>query len=453
MFEKLKEGREIAQFQNKWINIMSNLGKFNKMKQTYSLNNVVKTQYGYKADILIVDGLRFKELEDIKDTIEDNYGCMCVLNKNKRSNVVYADFIFAEPNKDKYSVITGLKPWEVYLGNGYNGEPIIIDMIKYPHILITGGTRSGKSKMTDCIITGLICNCSIEELELYLSQVAKSDLILYEDVKQCRAFADTLEKTLTMLQHLDKKMEDRDKLIRPYRKKAQADNYQDYNKINKGNKLSTVFVVFDEMSSLFQTKGDCADIKSLKEEIVRLIRRIAQFGASLGVFLICSLQRPTVDNLDPFIKSQSTCIISFRQNNSKSSEVATDDATMALGLEQREFVYKTNLSNYGIVPLVDNKNIYSFIEPSLQPNHRNIFTSLKKCEQSREKLENKLIEIPKIKTPKATPVEYTKIKTQEEILKENISMIPNFVPYTPLEGLKIIDQTSIPMDTEKPKKV
>lgn len=443
MFEKLKEGREIAQFQNKWINIMSNLGKFNKLKQTYSLNNIEKTSYGFKVDILIVDGLRYKDLEETKDTIEDNYGCMCVFNKNKRSNIVYADFIFSEPNKDKYTPILNLKPWEVYLGNSYSGEPIIIDMIKYPHILITGGTRSGKSKMTDCIITGLICNCSIEELELYLSQVAKSDLILYEDVKQCRAFADTLEKTSTMLQHLDNKMNDRDKLIRPFRKKAMADNYQDYNKINKNNPLSTVYVVFDEMSSLFQTKGDCADIKSLKEEIVRLIRRIAQFGASLGVFLICSLQRPTVDNLDPFIKSQSTCIISFRQNNSKSSEVATDDSTMALGLEQREFVYKTNISNYGIVPLVDNKKIYSFIKPSLQPNHRTIFIDLKKLKNtkvSKEKIEEK---------PKETPT-FDKVNNKSPQI--STSKIPNYVPYKDNKGLAIKEEPRIPINTKKPIK-
>lgn len=443
MFEKLKEGREIAQFQSKWINIMANLGKFNKLKQTYSLNNVVKTDYGFKADILIVDGLRYKDLEEIKDIIEDNYGCMCVLNKNKRSNVVCADFIFTEPNNDKYIVIPNLNPWEVYLGNGYNGEPIIVDMIKYPHILITGGTRSGKSKMTDCIITNLICNCSIEELELYLSQVAKSDLILYEDTKQCRAFADTLEKTLTVLQHIDKKMEDRDKLIRPYRKKAQADNYQDYNKINKSNPLSTVYVIFDEMSSLFQTKGDSKDTKSLKEDIVRLIRRIAQFGASLGVFLICSLQRPTVDNLDPFIKSQSTCIISFRQNNSKSSEVATDDSTMALGLGQREFVYKTNNSNYGIVPLVNNKKIYSFIMPSLQPNHRTIFTDLKKLNNikiSKEKVEEKPIELPN----------FDKVNNKSPHI--NISNIPNYIPYQDTKGLTIKEEPRIIISTKKPIK-
>ncbi|MEG3042473.1 MAG: hypothetical protein RR891_10745, partial [Clostridium sp.] len=221
----------------------------------------------------------------------------------------------------------------------------------------------------------------------------------------------------------------------------------------KSNPLSTVYVVFDEMSSLFQTKGDCSEDKRMKEDIVKLIRRIAQFGASLGVFLLCSLQRPTVDNLDPFIKSQSTCIISFRQNNSKSSEVATDDATLALGLEQREFVFHTDINSYGIVPLVDNRKIYNFITPVLQANHRTIFTSLKKSEQSKIQLESKLIEIPKIETPKVTPVEYDKPKTKEEILKESIPKIPNFVPYVPLEGLKVIDQTKLSTVTEKPNKV
>lgn len=448
MFANLREGKEIAKFEKQWINIMANLGKYNKIKQTYSLNQVQKTPYGYKAIILIVDGLKYADLEEIKDTIEDNYGCMCVFNKNKRSNIVYADFIFREPNKAKFKPIVGLKAWEIYLGNGYNNEPIIIDLLKFPHALITGGTRSGKSKQTDCILTNLIINCSDQELELYLCQVAKSDLILYEDVRQCRGFADTLDKSIIMLNHIIDKLDQRDKLIRPFRKKALADNYQDYNKINKGNPMSTAYVIFDEMSSLFQTKGDSKEVKDIKEEIVKLVRLIAQYGAGLGVFLICSLQRPTVDNLDPFVKSQATCNISFRQNNSKSSEVATGDANIAIGLEQREFVYSTVNNNYGIVPLVNNKEMYDYIKSSLQPNHRTIFTSLKKSERSAEKL----IEIPKIvEVPKATPVEFDKVKN-EDILAENIAKIDGFVPYVPLEGFKVIDQTKLPMDTQKPKK-
>lgn len=436
MFEGLKVSREIQWFKNKWISIMANTGKFNKMKDTFSLNNVEKTEYGFKALILIVDGLRYAELEEIKDVIEDNYGCMCIFNKSKRTNLINADFIFEGASKEEYRLIIDLKPWEVYLGNTYSKEPIVVDLIKYPHILITGGTRSGKSKMTDCIITNLICNCSIEELELYLIQVAKSDLILYEDVKQCRGFADNLNKAIKLLKHIENKMTERDKYIRPFRKKAEADNYIDYNKIKKNQPMSTVYVIFDETSSLFNTTGDTNDVKKLKDEIVSYMKKIAQYGAGLGIFLLCSLQRPDAKNLDPFIKSQSTCNISFRQNNSKSSEIATGDTTIAVGLEQREFVYNTILNNYGVVPLVNNKKIYELIKPYLQPGHRTIFEDEKKLNNIKSGGKEK-VDVPKTEIPvfdKVTP----------QVIKSE--------PYEPYKGLAIIEEPRTPIKTEKPKK-
>lgn len=451
MFEKLKEGKELSKFQNKWISIMANLGKYNKRKDTFSLNNIEKTEYGYRALILIVDGLRYKELDEVRDAIEDAYGCMCIFNKKKRSNLIAADFIFTEPRKDKFKPINGLKPWEIYLGNSYNGKPIIVSMVEWPHILISGGTRSGKSKMTDCIITTLLCNCNEEQLELYLAQVAKSDLCLYEDAIQCRAFADSLDKTLVMLKHIKDKMQQRDKLIRPFRKQAKADNYLDYNKINKSNPLSTVYVIFDETSSLFQTKGSVKDDKDIKEEIVDLIKEIAQYGAGLGVFLLCSLQRPTAENLDPFVKSQSTCNISFRQNNAKSSEVAMGDSEIAIGLEQREFVYSTKNNNYGIVPLVKNKEVYGFIKDYLKPNHRNLFHDLKKLMMIKS---NGREEIKESEKPRL-PQEFTEVeqqKSKEEIVKENIAKIPNFVPYKSLDGMKVIEEPKISNNTEKPRR-
>lgn len=438
----IMDGIKIAKFEKKWISLMANLGLYNKLKQTYSLNKTQITKYGYKSIILIVDGLSLDKLESNREYIQDSYGCMCVFNKAKRSNLIAAEFIFTTPIKLKYLPINKLKPWEIYLGNDYTGKPIIIDLIKWPHILITGGTRSGKSKMTDCILTNLITNSTEKELELYLCQVAKSDLILYEDAKQTRAFADTLDKTLIVLDHIENKMNERSETIKPFRKKAMADNYMDYNKIRPMDKMSTVYIIFDEMSSLFNTKGCTKEDKEVKEIIVSKIEKIAQYGAGLGVFLICSLQRPTVDNISSFIKSQCSCKISFRQNNSKSSEVALDDPSMALGLEQREFIYYTNNYNYGLVPLVDNKSIYKAIKPFLESRHRDLFRDLeiiKNIKKSKEKVQE------------YTPTHIYN-KTTEEILKENIAQIDGYVPYSSSTNVIVIDKTKLPTVTEKPKK-
>lgn len=444
MFEKFKNSTKIANFEKKWINLMANLGLYNKLKDTYSLNDTVLTSYGFTSKILLVDGLGLKKLEANREDIQDSYGCMCVFNKAKRSNIVRADFIFNTPIKLEFEVIEELKPWEIYLGNSYSGEKIIIDMIKFPHVLITGGTRSGKSKMTDCILTNLISNATEKELELYLIQVAKSDLVLYEDAIQTRAFADDLYKTLTVLEHIELEMEARNELIKPLRKMAKADNYYDYNKIRATDKMSTIYVVFDEMSSLFNTKGCAKEDKELKERIVSYIEKIAQYGAGLGVFLLCSLQRPTVDNLSSFIKSQCTCKISFRQNNSKSSEVALDDPVMALGLEQREFIYYTNIYSYGLVPLVNNKKIYEFIKVFLKPKHRDLFRDLKIANASKRKKE---------KIEEFEPIQVVYKKTTEDILKENIEQIKGYVPYNPVADNAIIkDETAGYKKTEKPKK-
>lgn len=437
------DGNKISKFEKKWISLMANLGLYNKLKQTYSLNNTELTEYGFKTLILIVDGLSLEKLESNREYIQDSYGCMCVFNKSKRSNLINAEFIFKTPTDLKFKPIEKLKAWEVYLGNGYSGDPIVVDMVKWPHVLITGGTRSGKSKMTDCILTSLVTNCSEKELELYLIQVAKSDLVLYEDCKQTRAFADTLEKSLVALEHIELVMNERNNTIRPYRKKARADNYQDYNNINATDKMSTIYVVFDEMSSLFQTKGCTKEQKEVKEKIIAEVEKIAQYGAGLGVFLICSLQRPTADNISSFIKSQCTCKISFRQNNSKSSEVALDDPSMALGLEQREFIYYTKAYNYGLVPLVNNKKIYSFISGCLQVNHRDLFRDLKILEKPIKRKE---------KVEEFKPTHAYK-KTTEDILKENIAQIEGFVPYEPTsKDVIVIDNTRLPAVTEKPKK-
>lgn len=444
MFTNLKDEKEKAAFEKKWISIMSNLGKYNKMKNTFSLNNVEKTNYGYKALILIVDGLRYSELEECRDAIEDAYGCMCIFNKDRRTNLINADFVFNEPSNMKFEALEGLKPWEVYLGNDYSGKPIILDLVKFPHILISGGTRSGKSKMTDCIITTLIINCNEDELELYLVQVAKSDLILYEDAIQCRGFADNLSKALKLLKHIDNKMSDRDKLIRPYRKKAKADNYIDYNAINKSQPLSTTYVIFDETASLFNSTGDNEEVKKLKAEIVSYMKKIAQYGAGLGVFMLCSLQRPDIKNLDSFIKSQSTCNISFRQNNQKSSEVATGESDIAVGLKQREFVYATLNFKYGVVPLINNKKIFDLIKPYLKPNHRNVFQDIRKINEikgnDKEKVKNEVINPPLV---------FDQVNKGEITVNTNM---PGYVPYEDKSKLIVIEEPRIISNTSKPQR-
>lgn len=429
---KFRVNRVIGNFKSQWICIMANLGLYNKVMNTYSLNNIKFTEYGFKCDIFVVPALNFDMLDSHRDTIQENLGCLILFNRNKTSSFINAKFIFNSNNDKQFKKIEYKEPYKIYIGNDYSGDPILIDMKSYPHALITGGTRSGKSVMQSVGLANLIANFSPKDVNLYLCQIAKSDLVLFEDAEHTKAFADTLEKNIVILEYLvDRVMLQRDNDIRPYRKKARASNYHDYNKLTYTDKMSTIYVVFDEMASLTQTKGDMAEIKTLKERVVFLTDKIAQYGASLGVFLVCSLQRPTADNISSFVKAQSTAVVSFRQNNQKSSEVATDDGKLALGLEQREFVYLlASKSSYGIVPWTKDIEIYELIKPFLKPNHRTIFDDLEK-EGKRQGVQ---------KNKKSIESIGTHFKTEQEILEENIKSIKGYVPYENPNGKRIVKE-------------
>lgn len=445
---EIKESKKqsvLNKFKKDWIRIMALSQLYNKFYNTYSLNKLEFKSYGISGKIYIVPPLTFNKLDSNREMIEENLGCCIIFNHSKSSKWINVKFIFNQNSKKEFEIVKENSPYIICIGNDYSGSPIMADLRKHPHLLVTGTTRSGKSKMADCTLTNLIVNCTPEDIQLYLCQVAKNDLILYEDCVHTRAFADDLEKTASVLKYIKEViMPERINKIKPYRKKAILDNVHEYNELKKGiEKLPMILICFDEMASLFQTKGNTKEEKEIKEEINGYIESISQYGASLSIFLYSSVQRPTADMLPPFVKAMSNVIISLRQANSKSSEVATDDANLALGLRQREFVYKLDDWNYGLVPLVNNKKIYQYIKPFLKPNHRTLFDDLKKLQHRdgvRKEGKKPIIKIG------------THIKTEGEILQENISKIKDFVPYNPPKGDKLIDCTELSKSTKKPIK-
>jgi S-DNA-T family DNA segregation ATPase FtsK/SpoIIIE len=375
-------------FKKEWLDIMTNLGLYNKYYDAYTPNNIEITEYGIKCDIYITTGLNFEKLDNCKNTIQENLNCTLILNSHKSSCFIDAKFIFCPKEDKEFKIVKQDESYKVYIGNDYSGNPIFLDLKDFPHVMISGGTRSGKSKMTDVMIVNSAVNIPPSDLELFFFQVAKSDLVLYEDLIHTRAFCDTLDKCEIGLNYIvNKVMVERDKLIKPYRKKAMADNYHDYNKLGKGKKMPTIMCVFDETSSIFNAKGDDGSVKKQKQAINALMEKVAQYGASLGVFLATSLQRPTMENMSPFIKSQSISIVSFKQNNNKSAEVATDDAELPIGLKQRQFVFKQDNWDYGIVPWINNTVVYEAIKPFLKPGHKTIFDELGSTTLSKEDIQ------------------------------------------------------------------
>lgn len=503
IFDKFKENyrlrNKISKLINQWKEIMSQTNTYNQEFLTFTLSHIQEKDYGFKCRIYAPYGLSFDMLEKLKPIIENNLNCMFLYDKKKLDSFIMTRIVltgFGSKNgKDVLFIPPKISPCELYLGKSIDGENVIISVKDICHFLLSGSNGSGKSRMLDCMLTSLIYNCTEKELELYLVQISKNDLVIYEDAIQTRAFCETLEEAEIMFEHIIDKMKDRDKLIKPMRKDFKGSNITDYNKLHPHNQLSICWIIFDEMASLMNKMGNVNNIKQQKDRIIAMAEEIARVGRALGIFLGCCLQRPKADSLSSDIKAQANLRISFSQNNEKSSEIAMDDGKIAVGLDERVAVYSCKGSGYDFVktPYIDDSIIAKYIKPKCKRGHRNLFTDLKKLQQDKRVIQNidnnhtsdsgqdnqkkGTISLPKKETKKEVvktidnPINSTPSKPyielnfdnvdkdiaikKERSLKNNIANIPNFVPYVSdkLKDITIIDKTNIILlPSQKPRK-
>ena len=359
---KIAKGLEINRFKGLWVDLMVNLNALNLNRESFGLNYVEITDFGYKAIICIPLGFEYEDLIEYKSKIETGLNCRFITNPRSakgvdmtQNNLVEAEFIKIVDMNIDYRPVKVENPTDIYIANNYIGEPVIIDFLKFPNTLITGAPRCGKTKMLQLILINLSANFSKDLVEFYLFQIDRSDMILLKNNKNTTKFVrQDYNETLEVLRELHEIVTSRDEQMLPYTLTGESSNYTEYNRIPGHKKLSTIYVAIDELASI-QDKGDRAT-KDVREEIAGELRFLVSKGAMCGVYMLLSLQRPDANNLDTFIKAACTLKVSFRANNSKSSEVATDDAKIALALKQREFVYEEDgIWNYGIVPRIETK--------------------------------------------------------------------------------------------------
>ncbi|MFW6272939.1 MAG: hypothetical protein ACOC2U_04075, partial [bacterium] len=99
------------------------------------------------------------------------------------------------------------KPYEVLLGVELE-KPLKVNMNDYPHILIGGSVGSGKSRLELGLISNLIINSS-DFIDIYLMQVKKSDIAVFEDCDCVKCYATSLEAVRDNLLKINQIIKDR----------------------------------------------------------------------------------------------------------------------------------------------------------------------------------------------------------------------------------------------------
>ncbi len=416
-----QENKQIRKLIEDWREVMFQTKTFNDYYETFTFDDIKKEVYGFRASLYCPKGLTFKSLEKIQDVIEDNLHCIFIYNKNRFDECMEVKIV-KNISKDIKFKPSQTKPYEIYIGNQFDGTPIIVNLNDWCQVLLSGTTGSGKSKLLDCALATQVYNHLPEDLQLFLIQLDKCDLALYEDARICKGFADNLDKAIVVCEYLMTTLDKRNELVRSVKKKGLGSNITDYNRLNPMNAQPTVWVVLDEMASIREKPSDSDEVKYKKKAIDDMLAAIAQHGRSSNVFSINCIQRPTANLLNSFIKSMCNLNISFRQSNSKSSEVATDDANIALGLEKRVAVYKLLSYDFLQTPWVDDPLIMKYIKKMLMPNHSTIFET-KWGEQRLKEVKDMMGKKEDRKKSKSNKQDNNNLKESTENLgKENIAI-------------------------------
>ncbi|MGI9141155.1 MAG: DNA translocase FtsK 4TM domain-containing protein [Gemmatimonadaceae bacterium] len=219
------------------------------------------------------------------------------------------------------------------LGKDLEGNPVIADLAKMPHLLIAGATGSGKSVCINTLITSLVYRHTPHTLRFLLVDPKMVELSVYNVLPHLRHKVVTDNRdAASVLKWAVLEMGDRYQLLAA----NGARNIQDFNrKVQEGSKLSKpkrpdvafenleytggilpyIVLVIDELADLMMT---------VQGEVERPLAMLAQKARAIGIHLILATQRPSVNVITGLIKANFPSRIAFRVASQVDSRTILD---------------------------------------------------------------------------------------------------------------------------------
>lgn len=197
---------------------------------------------------------------------------------------------------------TSTKPILAALGRDIAGTPHYVNVAKMPHGLIAGATGSGKSVAIHAVITSLLYRNGPNQLRFIMIDPKRVELTLYNGIPHLLTPVITDPKKCIMaLKWAAKEMDRRYNILEG----EQVRDIESYHKTifepakKKGAKempeaLPYIAIVIDELADIMQT---------YPRELEAAIVRLAQMSRAVGIHLILSTQRPSVNVITGLIKA------------------------------------------------------------------------------------------------------------------------------------------------------
>ncbi len=235
----------------------------------------------------------------------------------------------------------GTRALPIALGKNLEGDPVVADLAKMPHLLIAGVTGSGKSVCINTIITSLIYTHPPETLKLLMIDPKMVELSMYAALPHLGLPVVTNHhKAASVLKWAVWEMERRYRLLHA----NHARNIVDFNKKVEEKKplkgpretLATqagiqkelpldgeytdgivpyIVLIVDELADLMLT---------VQGEIETPLATLAQKARAIGIHLVLATQRPSVNVITGLIKANFPCRVAFRVSAKVDSRTILD---------------------------------------------------------------------------------------------------------------------------------
>ncbi len=223
------------------------------------------------------------------------------------------------------------------LGRNLMGEPIVVDVIKAPHLLIAGSTGSGKSVCVNSLICSVLFRRSPKQVRMILVDPKIVELNIYNGIPHLLTPVITdAKKTLKALDFCLYEMDRRYKLLQA----LSVRNIISYNeKIDASRlareKLPYILVVIDEFADLMHLVGKDMESK---------VSRLAAMSRAVGIHLVLATQRPSVDVITGVIKNNIPTRIAFAVTSSTDSRIILDEPGADKLLGKGDMLYMSSSS-------------------------------------------------------------------------------------------------------------
>lgn len=250
-----------------------------------------------------------------------------VVDRLPGTNLMYLDM--ARPDRQTVLLdqllfdhnITTVNELPLHVGMDPAGKTLRLDLgdDRLPHILVAGGTGSGKTIFLYSVVLSLIAAHSERTLELAVIDPKQTDFAKFgvlPHLRNGRVVTDASEGVQLLRSIADVDMLERSRLLQESRHR----DIKAYNLANPSSVIRPLVVIIDEYADLVAVLP-----KKEREQFDLVVSRLAARGRNVGIHLIIATQRPTADVITGNIKANMPCRISFSLPSGRDSQVILDE--------------------------------------------------------------------------------------------------------------------------------